>query len=153
MSYYNIFSRITQKRQYLPKPYPNSVTDPQPHVWQDSDRLSSHTHSTQLTEIFKWKVVVWTQAGVSRVQCEHKQAWTLLRLLQTATTDHLPSASLNCAALNTWIFIGIYFAKPMEFTFWLSGWRFGCHLIKVFITWHSPVFIRYKQMLSLKCFH
>lgn len=37
-------------------------------------------------------------------------------------------------------------------TFWLSGWKFGCQLIKNFITSHSRVFIRYKQMLSLKRF-
>lgn len=68
------------------------------------------------------------------------------------------------AVLNAWIFIGIYFVEAKLilchnstyrsdlFTFWLSGWKFGCHLIKNFITLHSPVFIRYKQMLSLKLF-
>lgn len=113
-----------------------------------------------------WTKLVWASGSrpqsEPRVQCEHKQAWTNSHQhysdsggLQTATTGHFPSASLNCAVLNTWIFIGIYFAKPMGVTclpFGCQGGSLGVTSLKIFITWHSPVFIRYKQMLSLKRF-
>lgn len=94
---------------------------------------------------------VWTQTGLDEL------APTLLRLRWPTNSYNWPFSQCIiklCCIKHLDIYRHLFCKTDGSdlFTFWLSGWKFGCHLIKNFITWHSPVFIRYKQMLSLKRF-